>query len=113
MQLKKWIITLAYWACWGFALGTVFLMGPVRHTVTYARNNNWSDGKEKVAVLAYIGVLAFISFLLARYSASVVLKQFIARSARLINAVLPIVFAGIAVYVLMNPSLVNADNTGS
>ena len=109
--MKKWGLLLVLWGCWGFALGTVLLLGPVRKTVDYARSQNWSETQEKLVVLCFILALAVVSFLLARWSSKTLMSADKPRSAKLTHGAVPILAAFAALFVLMNPSLVNADTS--
>ena len=109
--MKKWLAILGLWLSWGFALGTVLLLGPVRKSVDYARNNDWGDRKENLTVFFFMALLAVVSFLLARYSAKTILSPEKKSSAKLLHAGIPVIAAIAAVIVLMNPSLVNADGS--
>ena len=63
---KNILLFLYYWLCFGFAMGTLLLMGPVRWLATYSRAHDWAGSKEKALVLALIGILIIISALCAR-----------------------------------------------
>lgn len=108
--MKKWLLIIFFWLCWGFALGTVLLLGPVRKTVDFARNSNWGDTNENMAVIAYIVILAVVSFFVARYTAKVVLATDKSNKEKYIHGGIPVTACLLAVLVLMNPSWVNADS---
>lgn len=110
--MKKMAIVIALWLCWGFALGTVLLLGPVRSTVDYARAHNWSGTTENLVVVAYILVLLVVSMLLAFHSKSVITDMDTGPARKWAYILVPVVSAIVALVVMLNPSLVNADNSG-
>lgn len=110
--MKKMAIVIALWLSWGFALGTLLLLGPVRSTVDYARAHGWGSTKENMVVIAYILVLIVVSMLLAFYSTKVITDMEAGSGKRWAHILIPPVLAVAALIVLLNPSLVNADSSG-
>ncbi|MEI6945802.1 hypothetical protein V9K67_01295 [Paraflavisolibacter sp. H34] len=104
--MKKTASILLLWACWGFFLGTLFLLGPVRWVVDYGRSRNWTETQEKVRVLICIGLLAALSFFLARWCWQQLQKSGrTARKALLIG--LPVAGALFSVYAFLHPAWIN------
>lgn len=101
---------LGFWLCWGFALGTALLLGPLRSVVNYARSYGWSERKEDMAVIVLVVLLVVVSFLLARFSAKRALAEFEGRTSKIVHTAVPVLAALTALYILMNPSIVNADS---
>lgn len=111
--MKRTSIFLASWLFWGFALGTFILLIPLRKTVDIARNNGWSETIENLFVFIYIVILGIVSYLLARYTASKIINDNTGKGVKAMYAGLPIVLAGFALYVMMNPALNNYDTAST
>jgi protein tyrosine phosphatase (PTP) superfamily phosphohydrolase (DUF442 family) len=108
--MKKTISLLIIWACWGFFLGAILLLGPVRWTVDYARTQSWSSSAENSIVYFYMGVLVLVSLGLAYFT-----LQQLSTSSTIKKGVLfgmPIAGAAFALYVFLNPNLINTQPSG-
>lgn len=110
--MKKFLTVTLLWLCWGFALGTVILLGPLRWTVDFGRDKAWSQNLESSTVLLYMAVLLVISFIIALISANIILgtrKGFV----KLVVGFIPIAGAAVALYIFMNPSFINKNMSDS
>lgn len=97
---------LFIWLLIGFAIGTLILLFPLRSWVDYVRENHLSSTKEKTGVLFMIVFLTVSSFYISK-------KLFKWQKARkqagitLLAFMLPLISAGAALFLFMNPNLVN------
>lgn len=104
--MKKTLTILTLWLFWGFALGTVILLGPVRKTVDYARQHHWSEQNEDLLVFTFIAFLILVSFLIALVSSKYVLTG-TNKLQKGILIGLPVIASAFALSVLLNPEYVN------
>ncbi len=104
--MKKTFTIIALWLFWGFALGTLILLGPVRKTVEYARENHWSEQKESLIVIGFMVLLVIISFAIAFVS-----SRYILSGANKIQKgsliAIPVLAAVFSLSLLLNPKYVN------
>lgn len=112
--MKKIATLLFLWLFWGFTLGTLLLLGPVRWTVDKARFNSWSAMAENSIVYVYMALLATVSFFIAWFS----VKYLIARNNKpaWVKAMLvgiPILGTITSLYAFLNPDIINADTTAN
>jgi hypothetical protein len=63
--MKKAIVFLLLWIGWGFTLGTICLLGPLRWIVDLERKKLASEGTEKGTVVGLIILLAAASLFIA------------------------------------------------
>jgi hypothetical protein len=107
-KFNGYIFLASIWLFTGFALGTLILLWPLRIWINYIRGNNYSDATEKAGVLVLVGLLIIISFRL-----SLVLFQWHVSCKKMIITGLAIAFpltsSSYALYLLMNPDIVNED----
>ena len=106
-MIKKTFTILSLWLFWGFAIGTFTLLGPVRRTVDYAREQGWSGQKENLIVFGYMALLVILSFTIAYLSSKYILNS---TSKPLKGALIaiPAIAAAFSLSLLMNPKYVNA-----
>lgn len=110
--MKKIFTIIILWLFWGFALGTALLLGPLRSILNESRGRKLNEGSEKWIVIISIIVLAVVSFLIAFYSSKKIHKE-VDPAGPALKATLffiPILLGSVAVYIMMTPKLVNADN---
>lgn len=105
--MKKTFTFLFLWLCWGFALGTLILLGPLRWTITYARSNAWSETNENWIAYVYIALLCIISFLLAFFSNRYFSKEFVTRWKKVTLIGIPLAGAIVALYAFLHPGMIN------
>jgi len=107
-NLAGYILLVSIWLFTGFALGVAILLWPLRIWVNYTRGNNYSAIAENAGVLVLIGLLIIISF-----RVSLALFQWHLSRKKMIITVLamafPITSSFFALYLLMNPDIVNKD----
>jgi len=108
--MKKNVLLLFSWLCWGFALGTFILLFPLRKTVDFARGHNWAEVTENLLVFFYIVLLAVVSYLLARFTTSRTLHGNTSKGGKALHISVPVVAAIIALFVMLNPAW---NNTGT
>jgi len=105
-KISGYIYLLFIWLFTGFAIGTVTLLWPLRMWVNYTRENAYSALTEKVGVMALIVLLFIVSLRI-----SLLLFQWhINQERRVITfyaAAIPMFAAAIALWLLMNPQIVN------
>ncbi|WP_153799177.1 hypothetical protein [Foetidibacter luteolus] len=96
------------WLLTGFALGVAVLLWPLRIWVNYVRDNAYSDIIEKAGVVMMIILLAVVSFRISLF-----LFQWHLNQERTIVTIyafcIPLVFAALALYLMMKPQLVNRN----
>ncbi|MBI2212559.1 MAG: hypothetical protein HYU52_02845 [Acidobacteria bacterium] len=106
---KRWsiwsriVLLLGFWLFIGFAVGTVFLLFPVRWWATLCRDNAWTPATERSGVVLIILLLVLVSFAIANGA----MTAFV-RSHRVITRLLLVVVtlgaAGTAYWKWINPS---------
>jgi protein tyrosine phosphatase (PTP) superfamily phosphohydrolase (DUF442 family) len=105
--MKKAIVFLLLWIGWGFTLGTICLLGPLRWIVDLERKKLASEGTEKGTVIGLIILLAaaslFIAWVAYKKINNANAPQFV-KKAMIFTPVVGFVFC---VYVFMNPQWVN------
>jgi protein tyrosine phosphatase (PTP) superfamily phosphohydrolase (DUF442 family) len=107
-KFKGYIFLTSIWLFTGFALGAIILLWPLRIWVNYIRDNNYSHTAEKAGVVGLIGLLLIISFRI-----SLALFQWHVTRKRIIITILALAFplasSAYALYLFMNPDIVNKD----
>jgi protein tyrosine phosphatase (PTP) superfamily phosphohydrolase (DUF442 family) len=107
--MKRTLTFLFLWLCWGFTLGTILLLGPMRWTVDYGRKQSWAEGLERTTVIGYIAVLIIVSLLLAFFSMKLLFKQSTSGVIKGIAVALPVIGIAVSVYVFLHPEWVNSE----
>ena len=97
------------WFCWGFALGTLLLLGPMRWLVNYERGNGMAGSTETTSVIIFIIVFAIASFAAAYYSAKSIFNPATVSGKRIVIAGIPIAASLFAVYIFFHPDWINSD----
>jgi protein tyrosine phosphatase (PTP) superfamily phosphohydrolase (DUF442 family) len=105
--MKRLLLILLLWACWGFALGTLMLAGPVRWTVDWSRSQHWTESQEKIRIYLLITVLAVVTFFIARATAGMLFNQQ-KKKWRAVGLLLPLMGTCFSFYAFMNPAWMNA-----
>ena len=111
--MKKIFIFLFLWLFWGFFLGTLFLLGPVRWTVDQARINSWSNISENSIVYAYMGILVIVTFLIALYSVKFLARINSSKMPQAFLIVIPVIGFILSWYAFLHPDIINADSTAN
>lgn len=111
--MKKVVTFLLLWLFWGFALGTLLLLGPVRWTVDTARLNSWSAMAENSIVYVYIGILILITFIIALYSVKFLSNGGNPKWLRWVLVVFPFLGSVLSLYAFLHPDIINADTTAN
>lgn len=107
--MKRFIITLFLWLCWGFAIGTFLLLGPLRSLINFQREKSAADSSESITVILAIVILAIVTFAIAFLSAKALTGKALNTPKKITLWLVPIFAAIAAVYIFLNPNLVNAD----
>jgi protein tyrosine phosphatase (PTP) superfamily phosphohydrolase (DUF442 family) len=68
-------IFIIVWLLTGFTLGTGILMGPVRWITNFTRHNSLSRDLENILVILNILILIVVSFLVAAWLSSIIIKS--------------------------------------
>ncbi|MDB5253265.1 MAG: hypothetical protein JWP27_2434 [Flaviaesturariibacter sp.] len=100
------------WGCWGFALGTLLLLGPMRWLLNYARLHSWSDRKETIMVVACIGLLVVVTFMIAWWSRNLFSRS-TSTAAQVVLVTVPVLSAAFAMYAFMHPTWINSGKQES
>ena len=107
-KFKGYVFLSFIWLFTGFALGALILLWPLRIWVNYARDNNYSNTTETVSVIILIALLIIVSFRI-----SLTLFQWHITNKKTIITVLsvtlPLIGSASALYLFMNPDIVNKD----
>lgn len=106
--LGRLSVLAGFWLFIGFALGTVFLLGPVRWWASLCRAKNWAQGIENGGVLAIIVLLVLVSFLLS-YGA---MRAFARSKGILVRALLVLLAlgaGGAAYWKWINPTTMKGN----
>ena len=111
--MKKIFTFLLLWLFWGFSLGTLLLLGPVRWTVDEARFNSWSAMAENSIVYVYIGLLIIVTFIIAWYSVKFLSKGGKPEWLRWVLVVLPFLGSALSLYAFLHPEIINAASTAN
>lgn len=101
-------VLLGLWLFIGFALGTVFLLFPVRWWANLCRANGWAHSVESGGVAIIILVLVLVSFALANGA----MKLFVRSDRPLVRVLLVILAmgaAGTAYWMWINPSMMRGN----
>ncbi|MEJ7822683.1 MAG: hypothetical protein WKF85_10205 [Chitinophagaceae bacterium] len=107
--MKKVITVIFLWLCWGFALGTLLLLGPTRWLVNYEREKEMPVTTENTTVIILIIFLAIASFAVAYYSAKSILNPATGARKRRALSGIPLIAALFAVYIFFHPDWINSD----
>src|SRR6476620_1831141 len=102
-KFKGYVFLSFIWLLTGFALGALILLWPLRIWVNYARDNNYSNTTETVSVIILIALLIIVSFRI-----SLTLFQWHITNKKAIIT-LPLIGSASALYLFMNPDIVNKD----
>ncbi|MBC8051531.1 MAG: hypothetical protein H7Y13_00540 [Sphingobacteriaceae bacterium] len=105
--MKKTVTILALWLFWGFALGTFILLGPVRKTVDYGREHQWSGQQENLVVFGFMSLLVILSFTIALFSSKYILSGSSKVKKGSLIAI-PLLAAAFSLSLLLNPKYVNS-----
>src|SRR5689334_9029878 len=105
-RFSGYVYLIFIWLLTGFALGALILLWPLRIWVNYARDNNYSDIAERAGVIVLIALLILVSFRisLALFRWHVTNKKAI---TTILSVTFPLVASASALYLFMNPDIVN------
>ena len=111
--MKKVVTVLLLWLFWGFALGTLLLLGPVRWTVDQARLNSWSTKAENSIVYVFMGLLIIVTFIIALYSVKFLSRGGRPEWLRWVLVMFPFLGSILSLYAFLHPDIINADSTAN
>ena len=112
ISFKNILILLLFWLMNGYVLGTALLMGPVRWIVDYSKTQNWSQSAEDIIIKIVIVLLIILSFILSFFMT----RSFLRSESifkRIILFSFPLIFSAGAVWLWMNPRLIQNENSVS
>ncbi|MBA3675416.1 MAG: hypothetical protein H0W75_10775, partial [Chitinophagaceae bacterium] len=104
--MKKITLFILLSCAWGFALGTLVLLGPARWWVTYARANNYTAKTENLLVIICIATLIIFSILIAWRSSGFIVRS-TNKPLNFLFVAIPVMGACVALFAFMNPKLMN------
>ena len=107
--MKKGFVIIFLWLFWGFSLGTLLLLGPMRWVINYERDKSMGESTEKITVIILISLLALISFAFAFYSAKSLTETNAGGGKRLALWSIPILMSFCAVFVFLHPDWINTE----
>ncbi len=105
----SWIFFVFIWLCAGFAAGTLILLFPLRWWINTVRTNQISEIYERLGVIGLILLLLLLSFWLSRKLFNWQ-KQQQRFAFSFISGFFPLVFAGAALILLLQPQFINTDS---
>jgi protein tyrosine phosphatase (PTP) superfamily phosphohydrolase (DUF442 family) len=107
-KFSGYIFLSFIWLLTGFALGALILLWPLRIWVNYTRDNDYSDTVERAGVIILIVILLTISFRI-----SLMLFQWHVTNKKMaitiLSLTIPLIASASALYLFMNPDIVNKD----
>ncbi|MBI5730531.1 MAG: hypothetical protein HY963_05275 [Ignavibacteriales bacterium] len=108
LSFKNISVFLLFWLMNGYALGTGLLIGPVRWVVDFSRTQNGSQLTEDIIIKIVMVFLVILSFIISLFMT----RSFLRSDSILKRKVLflfPLIFSAGAVWLWMNPSLMQKD----
>lgn len=109
--MKKTLSFLALWLCWGFTLGTITLLGPLRWVVDYGRTQSWAETSEKSTVYIFIALLVIVSAVFALLSLKRIYNHNTSRAFKAVLFTIPVIGIAMSVLAFMNPAIVNKSDS--
>ncbi|RYZ49664.1 MAG: hypothetical protein EOP49_15790 [Sphingobacteriales bacterium] len=110
-MFKKLIAFFLLWGFWGFAMGAWLLLGPLRRIINYARAQAWTEKQENMAVYASMLGLVLVTAALAFFSVRYFSRSIYNPTHKYLLWIIPVLGTSIALYLFMNPNLINADSS--
>lgn len=107
--MKRVFTFLLLWLGWGFTLGTVLLLGPLRWVVDYGRNNSWAESSEKSTVYISIALLLFVSVTLAYFSFEMIFQPKTSKGFKGALLAVPLLGFAVSLFVFLNPNWINGS----
>lgn len=108
-SFKYFFVLLLFWIMSGFVLGTGLLMGPVRWIADLSKAQNWVQSTEDSIVRIVMAFLAIISFFISMF-----MTRAFSRSENISKKIIlflfPIILSASAVWLWMNPKLMQSEN---
>src|SRR3989339_1870809 len=108
LSFKNVLMLLLFWFMNGYVLGTVLLMGPVRWIVDYSKTQNWSQSAEDIIIKIVMVLLLILSFILSLFMT----RSFLRSDSvfkRVMLFLFPLIFSAVAVWLWMNPGLMQKE----
>ncbi|MBA3829125.1 MAG: hypothetical protein H0X33_09335 [Taibaiella sp.] len=106
--MKKLIVFAMLWICWGYALGTLILLGPLRQLIDFVRTKSWTYEQERIVALSTIGVLIVISFLFALLFTRIFMSSFSFVVKTLIVAI-PLACTAMSIFLFLHPAYIDRN----
>ena len=108
LSVKSILLLLLFWLMNGYVLGTALLMGPVRWIADYSKMQSWSQSTEDVVVKIVMVLLVILSFIISLFMT----RSFLRSDSifkRIILFIFPLILSVGAVWLWMNPSLMQKE----
>ncbi|MFA5804301.1 MAG: hypothetical protein WC879_06625 [Melioribacteraceae bacterium] len=109
LSIKNISVFLLFWLMNGYALGTGLLIDPVRWVVDFSRTQNGSQFTEDIIVKIVMVFLVILSFIISLFMT----RSFLRSDSilkRIVLFLFPLIISAGAVWLWMNPSLMQKDN---
>ncbi len=109
LSFKSILLLLLFWLMNGYVLGTALLIGPVRWIADYSKMHSWSQSAEDIIVKIVMVMLVILSFIVSLFMT----RSFFRSDSifkRIILFLFPLILSVGAVWLWMNPSLMQKDN---
>jgi len=108
LSVKNISAFLLFWLMNGYVLGTGLLIGPVRWIVDYSKTQSWSQSTEDIIVKIVMVILVILSFIISLFMTRSFLKSD-SIVKRIILFLFPLIFSAGAVWLWMNPRLMQNE----
>ncbi|NJD22143.1 MAG: hypothetical protein FIA82_05675 [Melioribacter sp.] len=109
LSFKSLLLLLLFWLMSGYVLGTALLIGPVRWIADYSKMQSWPQSTEDIVVKIVMVILVILSFIISLF----ITRSFLRSDnifKRIILFILPLILSAGAVWLWMNPSLMQKES---
>lgn len=110
LSFKSLLLLLLFWLMSGYVLGTALLIGPVRWIADYSKMQSWPQSTEDIVVKIVMVILVILSFIISLF----ITRSFLRSDnifKRIILFILPLILSAGAVWLWMNPSLMQKESS--
>ena len=108
-SFKNISMLLLFWFMIGYVLGTGLLIGPVRWIVDFSKGQSWTQSTEDIIIKIVIVLLVILSFVISLLTT----RSFLRSDSilkKIILFLIPLLFSAGAVWLWMNPGLMQKDS---
>jgi len=109
LSFKSILLLLLFWLMNGYVLGTALLIGPVRWIADYSKMQSWPQSTEDIVVKSVMVLLLILSFIISLF----ITRSFLRSDnifKRIILFILPLILSVGAVWLWMNPGLMQKES---